>query len=542
MNLRSLHARLAMGLLGVLVVTGVLNVATTLKTTQLYIQEMDQQLNAQLADRLTERHGSVLLAPEGSFDDDGFADLDASIGLFNPRLSAYLLYVDGQIALADSRGVSPQLDHVSLAPIRRFLERESPFPLLGDDPRQPDRPAIIAVSRVQAGDSTLGYLYLVQSDAVADDGSVSWLDSLKNSYILRLSMRNAVIYLSVVLLAGLLLFSLLTRRLRRLTRRMRGVLSGDGAQNGDGDRASAPSESIILRGSATHREVSEDDIASLERTFEEMKERIQHQMRELDRMAGLRNELISNISHDLRTPIASLQGYLDTLMLKEDVLSQEERDEYLQIALNQSVRLGKLVDELFEITRLENYAIQPQMERFRLAELVQDIVQGFQLKAEQKGVKVEADYDPDLPPVYVDVRLMERALENLIGNALRFTPPGGSVRVALEEGPNQFSVRVIDSGCGIAADDLPHIFDRFYQARFHGGKTSREGAGLGLAITRRIVELHQSTLEVTSRIGEGSTFSFSLPVAPRTHQIIGLDTEGLDAARVDALRRHLEGR
>lgn len=522
MNTQSLHARLALGLLGLLVLAGVLNVASTVRTTRLYLQEMDQQLDVQRAERLAAQLNEERRDPWASRGDDastelnadGFAELARQVALFDPGLEVYGLWLDGNLAWSAPAGESVHRDYVSLVPIRQMLEGTAPFPLLGDDPRRPEQSAPFAVARWLQGDTTVGYVYLVRPRA---EPRHSWLDDLTSSYILRLSARNALLSLGVVLLAGTLLFGFLTRPLRRLARRMGRVLRGD-------DAAHDPSPG--------------DDVASLERAFEEMDQRIQSQMQEIERMEGLRNELISNISHDLRTPIASLQGYLDTLTLKEDVLSKQERDEYLQIALNQAERLGKLVDELFEITKLENFAIEPQMERFRLAELVQDVVQGFQLRARQQGVAIEAELNPDLPPVYVDVRLMERALENLIDNALRFTPAGGTVRVVLEETPYHFSVRVQDSGSGIAPEDLPHIFDRYYQARFHGGKTSRSGAGLGLAITRRIVELHQSQLEVESILGEGSTFSFSLPIAPLTHQIVGLDTEGLNAARLAALRRH----
>lgn len=513
MNFKSLHARLAMGLLGLLVLAGVLNVVSTLRTTRLYLQEMDQQLDAQRAERLAAQ------LDDGDVSGDGvdmvrFDEVARQVALFDPGLHVYGLWLDGRLAWSDPESETPSRDHVSLAPIRQVLEGKARFPTLGDDPRRPERPAPFAVARWRQGETTVGYLYLVRPTVESRD---SWLDDLTGNYILRLSARNGLLSLGVVLLAGTLLFGLLTRPLRRLGRRMGRVLRV-------GDAAHDPSLG--------------DDVASLERAFEEMDQRIQSQMQEIERMEGLRNELISNISHDLRTPIASLQGYLDTLTLKEDVLSHQERDEYLKIALNQAERLGKLVDELFEITKLENFAIEPQMERFRLAELVQDIVQGFQLRARQQGVAIEAELNPDLPPVYVDVRLMERALENLIDNALRFTPEGGTVRVVLQETPYHFSVRVQDTGSGIAPEDLPHIFDRYYQARFHSGKTSRTGAGLGLAITRRIVELHQSELEVESTLGKGSTFSFSLPIAPRTHQIVGLDTEGLNAARLAALRRH----
>ena len=199
--------------------------------------------------------------------------------------------------------------------------------------------------------------------------------------------------------------------------------------------------------------------------------------------------------------------------LKADTVSPVEREEYLEIALRQSERLGKLVDELFELTKLDAREVEPCMERFRIAELVQDNVQRFQLEAGRKGVLLSADFDPDLPPVVADVGLMERALENLIENALRFTAEGGSVTVELRQAPGRLVVRVIDPGCGIPEEDLPQIFDRYYRSRFNAASSSG-GAGLGLAITRRILELHDSEIEVERRPGEGTVFSFSLALAP----------------------------
>lgn len=216
-------------------------------------------------------------------------------------------------------------------------------------------------------------------------------------------------------------------------------------------------------------------------------------------------------------------------MLKNGALSKKERDEYLRIALRQSERLGKLVQELFELTKLDAHEVVPNMERFKLAELVQDNVQRFQLRATEKGIRLRAEFDPDLPPVLADVGLMERALENLIDNALRFTPPGGSVSLELREDPHYLEVRVIDTGCGIDAEDLPNIFDRYYRSR-SGSSTVSEGAGLGLAITRRILELHDSVLEISSAPGVGTTVSFFLACQPRTHQVMLADVAAFTAS------------
>jgi signal transduction histidine kinase len=209
--------------------------------------------------------------------------------------------------------------------------------------------------------------------------------------------------------------------------------------------------------------------------------------------------------------VATLRGYLETLLLKHDTLDEEERRRYLEIAHAQSERLGRLVEELFELARLDSGDIELECEAFSLSELVQDVASKFALRAEERGVELETRLSRDAPPVRGDLRLLERTLENLIENALRHTEAGGRVRVSVEPGEERVRVSVEDTGHGIPEDELPRIFDRFFQGQRDPGRADG-GTGLGLAIARRVLELHDSRIEVSSREGEGSRFSFALAV------------------------------
>ena len=229
------------------------------------------------------------------------------------------------------------------------------------------------------------------------------------------------------------------------------------------------------------------------------------QIEKLKEVDLLRRELVANVSHDLRTPLASLQGYLDTLLLKEGQLTPDEQRRFLEIASKHSERLGQLVTELFELAKLDSQVAPIKVEPFSMAELVQDVVLQFQLRAEQAGVALKADIRPDLPLVSGDIALMERVLVNLIDNALRHTPAGGSVEVSLLPEGEKLTVRVADTGSGIAEEALPYIFDRFYK----GPRSA--GAGLGLAIAKRILELHGTILQADSRVDAGTTFAFQPP-------------------------------
>lgn len=221
----------------------------------------------------------------------------------------------------------------------------------------------------------------------------------------------------------------------------------------------------------------------------------------------LRRELIANVSHDLRSPLASLQGYLETLLLKDD-LPADKRRSYIELAARQSEHLGTLIAELFELAKLDFKGYQIDPELVHLGELAQDLVQKFHLAAEGRGVALRAAIDAGAGRVSADVGLIERALTNLIENALHHTGKGGEITVAVEALPDRVRVRVADTGSGIPADELPFIFERFYQVR--KSRPSRRGAGLGLAIVRRVVELHGSRIEVASGEGRGTAFSFEL--------------------------------
>jgi signal transduction histidine kinase len=298
------------------------------------------------------------------------------------------------------------------------------------------------------------------------------------------------------LLAALIVFNLLTRRLRLLAAEMDAFRAGGFTQ---------PKRfaSANPRG---------DEIDRLGAAFQEMSERIAAQLNELEHNDEQRRELLANVSHDLRTPLASMQGYLETLLLKHGTLSPEEERNYLEVAAKHSERLGKLVRDLFELTKLEAHEVRLQEEVFPLTELVQDVVQKFQLPAERRGLRLEHHFDGTVPAVRADIGLIERVLENLIENAMRHTLSGGAVRVELEPLGDRIGLRVRDTGQGIPREELSNIFERYYRVD-RGEFGSAGSTGLGLAITRRIVELHGGQVRVESTLGEGTTFSFDLPAA-----------------------------
>ena len=253
---------------------------------------------------------------------------------------------------------------------------------------------------------------------------------------------------------------------------------------------------------------SRDEIAVLDGAYRQMVGRIGQQWQALTRQDQERRELIANVSHDLRTPLSSLHGYLETLLLKDATLEPSERRRYLHIAIDQSRKVGELAQSLFELARLEYGFVQPDFESFTMVDLVQDVFQKFELRAESRQVALKATFPPQLPPVRGDFGLIERALSNLLDNALRHTPQGGSIEVTLTSMGNEQQVMVTDTGPGIA----PEMREAIFQRPFVVGGARRDG-GLGLRIVHRILELHERSIELVDLSDPGAAFRFSLPIA-----------------------------
>jgi signal transduction histidine kinase len=485
--LKTLYQKLVAVLLACAVVLMVLFVLVMRHLDVARGQELNQKLYRNLAAELVREQ----IVPEH----DGLEPREVQsvfdrLRKINPRLDVYLLDGGGHVLTA-STGAEVRRTYVDMAPILRFLDDTAPLPILGDDPARSEGQRVFSAAPVRLEGQRQGYLYLVLRGLVSD----SIAQRIRASYVLRESLSIVGLGLAFVLLASTLILGLMTRPLQRLNAVMEKLRRGGIGTGGDG---------------APH-EAGGDEIAQITEMMNRMADRILTQMHALKQTDSQRRELIANISHDLRTPLASLQGYLETLRFKRDRLTAEDETAYLQIALTHTEQLGRLVAQLFELAKLDSDQAKIDPEPFVLEELVQDTVQQFQLQAGERGVALDIRAPQELPLAYGDIGLIERVLRNLIENALRYTPAGGSVTVLLHRAPDGIGVEVTDTGRGIDPEDLPRIFDGFYR----GEKSRRDAAGhagLGLAIAKRIVELHHRTISAQSRPGE-TTIRFELPWA-----------------------------
>jgi signal transduction histidine kinase len=259
-----------------------------------------------------------------------------------------------------------------------------------------------------------------------------------------------------------------------------------------------------------------DEITRLGFSIEQMQRKISAQLEQSQHIETQRREIFANISHDLRTPLTSMRGYLETLLLKTGTIPVKQQRAYLEIALKQTVYLSKLINDLFELSKLESNVTTAKLETFPLSELVQDVIQKFQLIADEKNVEIKTNHCQSAFSTYGDIGLIERVLSNLIDNALRHCEPGAVISIILSQKDDRINVQISDTGCGIMPDKLPLIFNRHFQGNGISKGNHDAGAGFGLAITKRIIELHGGCIHVISKTGMGTSFTFDLLAGQRT--------------------------
>ncbi len=224
---------------------------------------------------------------------------------------------------------------------------------------------------------------------------------------------------------------------------------------------------------------------------------------------AFRKEMIANLSHDLRTPMATILGYLETVLLKKNQLSQPEQEKFLNVALSEANRLNRLVAELFDLSKLESGQIQIEPEPFNIAEMAQDILQKYQLQAEARQVKLLTEFSENLPLAMADVRWLDRVLQNLMDNALRYVCEGGFVKFTIFEDASSLQVKVCNSGDPIPAGHLNRVFDRYFKS----ANRKKDSTGLGLTIVKKIMELHGEKIWAESN-DTVTTFRFTLQRFP----------------------------
>jgi signal transduction histidine kinase len=485
--LQTFYGKLSLLFLFLLLILGAVQIYITMESSRDFVNVVDQKLNLNLAKDMTFELKPLLT---GELDFNKIGERIHYMMVMNPKVEIYVLDEFGKIlAFFAEPGKAVELNQVDLEPIRKFINSAEDIPILGDDPRNPDQKKPFSASNLSLGENEKGYLYIVIGSELYESAA----SLLRDNYIVKTLIKGLMFSVVVAGVIGLLLFALLTNRLRSMSGVVREF------EHGNYDKRIT-----------TKRK---DEIGQLANSFNNMADTIVANIEAIKRKDDLRRELIANVSHDLRSPLTSIQGYLETIMIKENEnnLKPDSRARYLEIIHKNTEKLNKMVHELFELSKLEAKQIQPKLESFSLAELAQDVVMKYKNQAEKTKVTLNSQIPPDLPYVTADIALIERVISNLLENAIDYTSADGLVSIELHKKKGNIRTIISDSGSGISSDDLPYIFDRFYKSKISRSK-NKSSTGLGLAIANKIIEAHHSTITVKSQINKGTTFFFDLPL------------------------------
>ncbi len=393
-----------------------------------------------------------------------------------------------------------------MGPVMQSIGPERAPYVMGDDPERMDADAVVAAQPlrravIRTTEPVAGYLYVVCHPG--DKAASRWAAARTTLGQPALILIAAIVALTTLIAAWVT--ASITRPLARLTRAVKSV-SRDGLKSGDADVALPP--------------ISRDEFGQLTGVFRDMLATLRTQWATLHRLDHFRREAVSNLSHDLRSPLTATVACLETLDTRlaaaaVDRTAAQEPRRLIEIALRNTRNAARLVQSLGELAKLDEPEFKLQPVAVDACELIDDIVLRFAERARLAQVGLAAVHAGAVP-AWLDIELFERALANLLDNALKFARPGDRIEIRAELRDGQLQVTVADTGPGIAAADLPHLFDRFYQSR-HGvaPATGEGGKGLGLAIVKRIAELHGGQVSVRSEAGQGADRHAAICAAAR---------------------------
>ena len=242
-----------------------------------------------------------------------------------------------------------------------------------------------------------------------------------------------------------------------------------------------------------------------------------HDITDLRKLERIRRDFVANVSHEFKTPLTAIQGFAETL-LAGAIEDPQNRIRFLQIILEHSRRLARLTDDLLELSKMDADRLDLELDRLSVSQFVQSCMETTQRSAKEKNLSVSVDLQGTLPDIAADRRRLAEVLQNLLDNAIQYTPSGGRIKVSAVSDREEVTFTVSDTGIGIPKVDQPRIFERFYRVDV---ARSREvgGTGLGLSIAKHLVEAHGGRIWVDSEVGQGSHFHFTVPVFQPQHAL-----------------------
>lgn len=502
----SVRAKLALTIFATGLVTALLVVATVVYAFKRFENETAYRRGMGFLGRVVSMYDNIFDMHEK--DAAAFQAWLRALVLFEPDTELYLLGADGVVLAKTGPTPLKPGTHVALAPVRESIEKTDASFVMGDDPERMDAGAVVVAKPVRrstpAGSAAdAGYLYLVLHTQQLPEGR--W-DVLRSSFA-RPALIAVIAVVALTTLLALLIIASVTQPLRRLTKAV-ATLSQRGLAEG---LAVAPDNPLPAP--------TRDEFGQLTNAFEMLLDICRRQWNALRRTDHFRREGVSNLSHDLRSPLTATVACLETLdgRWNGDAARAEDR-RLLEIALRNTRNAAQMVQSLGDLAKLDEPEFGLRTEAVDTGELLDDIALRFAERAARQNVRMRSDAAAPGsgagPRAELDVELFERAVANLLDNALKFCPPGSIVTLAAVARGGKVEVSVADDGPGIPAADLPHLFDRFYQSRSTVAPASADGGrGLGLAVVKRIVELHGGDVAIESTVGRGTRVVLTLPAS-----------------------------
>ncbi|WP_186758692.1 sensor histidine kinase [Echinicola salinicaeni] len=479
----SLFWKISALLLGILLILSFIFILILGKTAFQFSEEADQHLNKEVATHIA---AEISAFPIDSIDQNQLEHIFHSAMILHPAIEIYFLDTAGQVLNYSAPDSLIKKKQIDLIPVKEILNSNDTYYKKSTDPRHPDQAKIFSAAPINKNGKLSGYVYVVLTGQKYAEARNEILDR----YIFNIASNTLPILIIIALAIGLLAIYALTNSHRKVISAVKRFQNGD--FNGR----------IDIK--------SNGEMKDLAQTFNEMAAEIQKNIKAIQSMEQSRRELVANVSHDLKTPIATIKGFAETLVLKKHELNSEQQQKYIHTILKNTSQLKTLVDQLFQLSKLEANEVEAIIEPFSMSELLQDNLLKYKMISKEKDIVMQSKVPTDLPMAIGDVGLIDRALQNLLDNAIKFTPEGGRIHLEAFSTKDKIMVKVADTGHGIPQDKLNVIFERYKK----GTETSGEGSGgigLGLDIVKKILELHQSKIAVTNGPEKGAVFSFELP-------------------------------
>ncbi len=420
--------------------------------------------------------------------------------LLGPAFEIYVTDTEGKVLAYSADESKIKRKQIDLTPVKEFLNSNVQFPLVGDDPRHQSRQKIFSAASIYHDKALQGYLYVIIGSELEDE----IIANLTSNKILNDTLVIVIAAIMFALFIGVILIWLITKPITELTTSVLNYQEQQLWQKG-------LKMALLKNNTSWTSSIEEVQLAGV---IENMSINIANQFEQLKDKDIQRRELLSYISHDLRTPLSSLTGYLETWQTQFSKISPQESAHYIEVAHRNALVLNGLVEQVFELAHLETGSVEIHREPIAVAELAQDIMDSFDLRAKEAGVTLDVSPKDSSIQVDADIAKLERVFGNLVSNAIRHTPPGGNIVIRFStvtfNGQDKVQISVQDSGIGIAKDQLPRVFEAHFRA---SNKVDSEtgNAGLGLAIVKALLALHHTDIKVESEERKGTCFSFYLP-------------------------------